>query len=164
MRSWSTRSKEAASLFNPAFCCAVLSATVSNYSQQDNLGMPFPLAFIVLPVILHKRTRNTLPYNTRTSLAAWLEEKPYARIQFYERAISLKPFVREAILFGVTNDWLVIESGRLKSKLADSKFKNFLQHMDGEARECVLRARLVGKWFAAAGSAETVLSLWEVNP
>ncbi|WKZ35797.1 MAG: DUF6521 family protein [Anaerolineales bacterium] len=164
MRSWPTRSKEAAYLFNPAFCCAVLSATVSNYSQQDNLGMPFPFAFIVLPVILHKQTRNTLPYNTRTSLAAWLEEKPYARIQFYERAISLKSFVREAILFGIVNDWLLIESGRLKSKLVDSKFKNFLQQMDGEARECVLRARLVGKWFAVAGSAETVLSLWEVNP
>lgn len=164
MRPWLSRSKEAANLFNPAFCCAVLSATVCNYSQQDNLGMPFPLAFIVLPVILHKQTRNALPYNTRTSLAAWLEEKPYARIQFYERAISLKPFVREAILYGVTSDWLAIESGRLKTKLTDSKFKNFLQLMDGEARECVLRARLVGKWFAVAGSAETILSLWEVNP
>jgi hypothetical protein len=164
MRPWLARSKEVANLLNPAFCCTVLSAVVSNYSSRDNLGMPYPLAFVVMPVILHKQTRNVLPINTRTSLAAWLEEKPMSRVQFYERAISLKPFVREAILFGVTNDWLVIESGRLKSKLADSKFKNFLQHMDGEARECVLRARLVGKWFAAAGSAETVLSLWEVNP
>lgn len=163
MRPWSTRPKEAANLLNPAFCCTVLSAAVSNYSLQDNLGMPYPLAFIIMPVILHKQTRILLPFNTRTSLAAWLEEKPTVRIQFYERATSLKPFVREAILFGAANGWLSIESGRLKSQLVDSRFKNFLQYLDGEARECVLRARLVGKWFASAGSAETVMSLWEVS-
>lgn len=163
MRPWSTRSKEIANLLNPAFCCTVLSAVVSNYSSQSILGMPYPLAFVVIPVILHKKTRNNLPFNTRTSLAAWLEEKPMARVQFYERAISLKPFVREAILFGVNHNWLVIESGLLKSKLPDSKFRSFLQKLDGEARDCVLRARLVGKWFASAGSAESILSLWEVS-
>jgi hypothetical protein len=126
--------------------------------------MPFSLAFIVMPVILHKQTRDSLPFNTRTSLAAWLEEKPIARIQFYERAMSLKPFVREAILFGLVNYWLTVDSGRLKSNLSDTTFKNSLKHLDGEARECVLRARLVGKWFSAAGSAETVMSLWEVRP
>jgi hypothetical protein len=163
MRPWSTRSREAANLLNPAFCCTVLSAVVSNYSSQESLGMPYPLAFVALPVILHKQTRNSLPFNTRTSLAAWLEEKPIARVQFYERAISLKPFVREAILFGVIHNWLTIESGYLRSNHTDSKFRNSLQQLNGEARECVLRARLVGKWFAAAGSAETVMSLWEVS-
>ena len=164
MRPWLNRSKEVANLLNPAFCCAVLSATVANYSRKEYPGMPFPLSFIALPVILHKQTRNALPFNTRTSLPAWMEEKPFVRIQFYDRAISLKPFVREAILFGTAHNWLVIESGRLKSKLPDSKFKNFLQDLNGEARECVLSARLVGKWFAAAGTAETVMALWEVRP
>jgi hypothetical protein len=164
MRPWANRSKETANLLNPAFCCVVLSACVTNYSRENYPGMSFPLSFIVLPVILHKQTRDALPFNTRTSLTAWIEEKPFVRIQFYERAISLKPFVREAILFGIVNDWLVIESGLLKSRLPDPKFKHFLQDLDGEARECVLRARLVGKWFAAAGTAETVMALWEVRP
>ena len=103
MRQWVYRSKEAANLFNPPFCCAALLATVVNYGQQVGLGMPFPLAFIALPVILHKQTRNVLPLNTKTSLAAWLEQNPTAKVQFYERAISVKPFVREAILFGLNN-------------------------------------------------------------
>lgn len=164
MRSWSYRPRETANLINPAFCCSILSASVSNYTQQDSRGMPFSLAFIVMPVILHKRTRAALPINTRTSLAAWLEEKPIMRVQFYERAISLKPFVSEAILFGLVHNWLTIDAGRLKSNLPDMRFKNSLQSLEGEARECVMRARLVGRWFAAAGSAETVMSLWEVRP
>jgi len=164
MRQWAQRSKEAANLFNPPFCCAALTATIVNYFQEVNLGMPFPLAFIALPVILHKQTRNALPFNTRTSLSAWLEENPVVKVQFYERAVSIKPFVGEAILFGVHNNLLYFQSGRLRSYLNDDKVKSFLQKSEGEARECIMRARLLGKWFALAGSPETVMALWEVRP
>jgi hypothetical protein len=164
MRPWTSRSKEAAYLFNPAFSCAILTATIVNYSLKDNLGMPFPLAFITLPVILHKQTRAVLPFNTRTSLAAWLEEKPLVRVQFYDRAVTLKPFVREAILFGTTQNWLTIEAGRLTSSLSEAKVTKFLKETKGEARDCILRARLFGKWLALAGSAETIMALWEIRP
>jgi len=164
MRQWAYRSKEAANLFNPPFCCAALIATAVNYFKEIGQGIPFPLAYIALPVILHKQTRNTLPLNTRTSLAAWLEQNPIVKVQFYERAISIKPFVREAILFGIHNDLLYFQSGSLKSYLSDNKVKSFLQNTEGEARECIMRARLLGKWFALAGSPETVMALWEVRP
>jgi hypothetical protein len=164
MRHWANRSKEAANLFNPPFCCAALVATVANYSQEINIGMPFPLAFIALPVILHKQTRSVLPYSTKTSLAAWLEQNPSVKIQFYERAVSIKPFVQEAILFGVNNNILYFETGRLRSSVQDNKVKSFLQKTDGEARECIMRARLLGRWFALAGSPESVMALWEVRP
>lgn len=164
MRSWAKRSKEAAYLFNPAFCCATLAATIVSYQQEAGLGLPFPLAFIAIPVLLHKQTRNALPFNTRTSLAAWLEEHPFAKVQFYERAISVKPFVREAILFGIRDNKLHFQSGTLLSSISNGKVKAFLQKTEGEARECIMRARLLGKWFALAGSPETVMGLWEIQP
>jgi hypothetical protein len=165
MRSWSKRSKEVANLFNPPFCCATLTASVVSYSQENgNSGMPFPIAFIGLPVIFHKQTRKIIPINTRTSLAAWLEENPSVRIQFYERVITIKPFVREAILFGIQNNWLSIKSGNIFSSLNNSQIKTLLQKTDGEARECIMKARLLGKWFALAGSPEAIMALWEVRP
>ena len=164
MRSWSDRSKEAAYLFNPAFCCVVLTSSTVSYSIENKVGMPFPLAFIVLPVVLHKQTRKLLPYNTRTSLAAWIERNPISRVQFYERAISLKPFVREAISLGIQREWLSLKSAHLLSNLTNNDVRLFLNQLEGEARECLLRSRLVGKWFANAGSPETVMALWEVKP
>ncbi len=161
---WNARSREVGILFNPAFCCVILSSSVVGYSNQESRGMPFSLAYLVLPLVLHKPTRDALPMNTRTSLAAWLEENPSVRIQFHERVKSLKPFVGEAIIFGTRYNWLSIQNGFIKSSLSDTRIKGFLSKTQGEARECVMRARLVGRWMAAAGPAETVMGLWEIRP
>lgn len=161
---WNTRSREVATLFNPAFCCVVLSASVAGYSTQEPRGMHFSLAYVVLPLVLHKQTRDALPMNTRTSLAAWLEENPSSRIQFHERVKSLKPFVGEAIIFGDRYKWLSIQDGYIKCSVSDTRIKGFLLKTQGEARECVMRARLVGRWMATAGPAETVMGLWEIRP
>lgn len=162
--SWKMRSKEVGILFNPAFCCVVLSSSVIGYATENVQGMSFTLAYLVLPLVLHKHTRAILPLNTRTSLAAWLEENPSVRIQFHERVTSLRPLVGESILFGYQYNWLSIQSGYITSTLSDKRVRGFLQKTQGEARECIMRARLVGKWFAASGPAETVLGLWEIRP
>jgi hypothetical protein len=164
IRPWLTRSKEAAFLFNPAFCCTVISSSIVSYTLENHDGMPFPLVFIVLPIVLHKQTRNLLPFNTRTSLAAWLEKNPIVRIQFYDRAISLKPFVREALIFGFQRNWLTLNSAHIQSTLSNQDVRLFLDREEGEARECMVKSRLVGKWLANAGSPETIMAFWEVKP
>lgn len=162
--SWKKRSKELGTLLNPAFCCVVLSSSIIGYSSLDDRGMPFPLAYLVLPIVLHKPTRDKLPINTRTSLAAWLEVHPFARIQFYERVVSLKPYVGEAIIFGTKYNWLSISESHIQSPFRNNRVDGFIQTTQGETRECIMKARLVGKWLAAAGTAETVMGLLEIRP
>jgi hypothetical protein len=164
IRPWNQRSQETAYLFNPPFCCAVLTSAIGGYLQEDERGMPFPLAYIVLPVILHKKTRENLATSTRTPLAAWMEEHPEVKVQFYERAVAMKSFVGEGILFGIHNNWLTLDKGNLKTSLKSSKIQNIINKSEGEAKVCVLKARLIGKWFALAGSPETIMALWEVRP
>jgi hypothetical protein len=165
MKPWSERPREEAHLINPAFCCAVLTSSVAGYGSLESEGMPFPLTFIVLPTVLHKLTREAFPRNTRTSLAAWLEENAVAKVQFHERLVSLMPFVREALLFGMLRNWLILTNfGRVQTDKTESDVQGFIRKSTGEAKGCLSRALFIGKWFAASGSAQTVMALWGVRP
>ncbi len=165
MKAWFSRAKEEAYLLNPAFCCATLSVAMRNYTTVKNEGVPFSLVFMFLPIVLHKPTRENLPPNTRTSMAAWLQENPGARVLFYERLISLKPHTREAIRFGMLLDWIIVRNGGLlETTLSNTEITRTTRTLSDEARECVMRARFVGKWFAEAGETHTAMAFWGVRP
>ena len=165
MRTWTARPKEEAYLLNPAFCCTTLAAAICGYANVREEGVPFPLAFMFLPIVLHKPTRDRLPPNTRTSMAAWLQDYSDARVLFYERLVSLKPHTREAVQFGMLVDWIVPrDGGFLGTTLSESDVNRSIRKLADEARECVMRARFLGKWFAAAGATHTVMAFWGVLP
>lgn len=165
MKPWIERPREEAHLLNPAFCCVLLTSSVVGYSSVEPKGMPLSLIFMVLPIVLHKQTREALPSNTRTSLAAWLQRNPQSKIQYHERIVSLLPFVKEALLFGMINKWIAIrEGGKIQSKLTESNIRDIPRKTTKETSDYIMRAKFVGKWFASAGSAQTVMTLWGVRP
>jgi len=165
MRTWTARPKDEAYLLNPAFCCTTLAAAIWSWASVREEGVPYPLAFMFLPIVLHKPTRDRLPPSTRTSMAAWLQENPDARVLFYERLVSLKRHTKEAIQFGMLENWIVQRNGGLlETTLNDSDVKRNTRRLTDEARECVLRARFLGKWFASAGATHTVMTFWGVRP
>ncbi|NQT81595.1 hypothetical protein HQ563_01125 [bacterium] len=165
MKSWAVRPKEEAYLLNPAFCCTTLAAAVRGYSSARKEGVPFPLLFMVPPIVLHKPTRDALPRSARTSIPAWLQENPAARVLFYERLVSLKPYIKEAIQFGMLLDWIVPRGGGvLETTLSEREINRAIRTLTDEACVCVMRARFLGKWFAAAGAAHTVMAFWGVRP
>ena len=165
MKSWAKRPKEEAFLLNPAFCSTAITASVAGYTTIDSEGMPIPIVFLVLPIVLHKPTRELLPPNVRTSLPAWIQENASVRILFYERAKSLIPYTKEAVLFGLVHKTLELQqNGKLQTNILDSKVSSLSQKLEEEVKECILRARFVGRWLAAAGSPQTVMALWGVCP
>lgn len=165
MRTWALRPKEEAHLLNPAFCCTALAAAIHGYSSVKEDGVPLPLTFMFLPIVLHKPTREALPPNTRTSMAAWLQENSLARVLFFERLCSLKPHTREALQFGMLIEWIVAHpGGLLKTTLGPNDVERAIRTLADEARECVMRARFIGKWFALAGAAHTVMAFWGIRP
>ncbi len=164
MKCWAERPTEIANLLNPAFCCVCLSSSVLGYCDLDSEGMPYPLSFMVLPIVLHKTTRETLPRDIRTSLLLWLQQHPEAKVQYAERVIALKPHTREALIFGSVHGYLSFEkSGRIKAMATNAQAGRFVRLHENEARECVGRARFVGKWLASGGTAATVMALWGIG-
>jgi hypothetical protein len=164
MRPWIERPREVAHLLNPAFCSVVISSACVGYDEIVDSGLMFPLAFMVLPIVLHKPTRTALPHSIRTSLPSWIQENSFARVQFYERLISLKPYTSEAIYYTLRYNLVELQAGGTLRAVNGGFFSKAISNLEEEARECVLKARFLGKWFASVGSVETTMSLWGVRP
>lgn len=165
MKEWLERPTEIGNNFNPAFCGWLLHEAVQGYCSATNSGMPFSLIFLILPVVLHRPTRNMLPRSTATALHPWLRAHPEAKIGLAERVSQLATITREATLFlsvrgllAVTDDAALTVAGKL------GRGKASIMDASEELRICVGRSKMVGAWFAAAGDAATIFQMWGVRP
>lgn len=165
MKSWTERTREEAHLLNPPFCCVALTSGCAGFSESSGQPLPFALAFMVLPIVLHKHTRESLPRTTRTSVPAWLQGHAEVRIGFHERLMALKPHTREALRYGLVFDWMAMgDSGRIRCVVTSNQIKRTIRLLNGDAQECISRARFLGKWFGTSPSTETLMALWGIRP
>jgi hypothetical protein len=155
------RPREAAALLNPGFVALLLAHAARQHQDHTRVSMAWPLAFLVAPLVLHEPTRRQLPRAVSTSLVTWTQREPVLRAGLPARAQALTPTVREALRFGVRLGALRLEGPALivprvpGSPPADAS---------AEVRECVMRARLLGRWFAAVGDPATIMLTLGVSP
>ncbi|ASV19575.1 TPA: three component ABC system middle component [Enterobacter ludwigii] len=166
MEPWSSRPIEESYLFNPAFCVLLIANTSSEFNKKTGCSLPFALAFIILPIILHQKTRKALPATTVTSLMAWCQDNRDTMINFPDRVRRLNGITRESILFGTRQSALCLdENGDLKkgAKLLPPTEKR-TPLLTQEAGECIERAAFLGRWLAAAGTTATIYAAWGIAP
>ena len=165
MTSWRDRSFEEKALLTPSFCGCLLWHAARGYLKETRVGLPFVESFLVLPIILHRGTRDALPRNVRTSLPVWLQENALARGRIASRAQLLVPFTKEALIFAGVHGLIKVENGEVQA--ANNWTNAITRNMNGtseEVRACYRRAEFLGRWFATTGSAPTVLALIGVRP
>ncbi|MHB8793181.1 MAG: three component ABC system middle component [Thermoleophilia bacterium] len=142
-----------------------MTSACAGYEEASIEPLPFALSFMVLPIVLHKNTRETLPRTSRTSIPMWLQEHAEARLGFHERLMALQPITREAIQYGLAFNWISMsEAGGISSAVSDAMINRAIRSLVDDAHDCVQRARFLGKWFAAAASTETTMALWGIRP
>lgn len=160
MTSWASRSTEERALLNPAFCSCLLWQAATGYRSIAIAPLPFDVAFLVLPIVLHRGTRELLPKRSTTSLAVWLNENPLSQSYIADRAQILVPFTKEAMMFGGIHGLFNITDGAIT---ANSDWKKSLatnlRDSTDEVRLCERRAEFTGKWLAKAGSPSTVMAI-----
>lgn len=162
MKNWNLRTHEVAFLLNPAFCGRVLYSTIKTYNEKANRALPFPLIYLVLPLVLHKETRANI--NSRTQLQLWVQRYPQLLIDFPKRARELVPITNESVEFLLqTGNIILTPNGELEisptlKSLSKTKF------VDDEISECLKKGEHVAKWFVAAGKAETIYIELGVRP
>jgi hypothetical protein len=109
MLAWNQRPIEVANLFNPAFCALLLRQAVAGYQKISGHGMDYAMAFVVLPVVLHKATREALPYASTTKLHMWMQKHHEVRIGFTERMQNMVQITKEALLFALQRNALALD-------------------------------------------------------
>lgn len=163
---WDQRPREEANLFNPAFCAVILSEFVKEFQKAKGSSCPYALLFCALPIALHGKTRWALPSTTLTSLYTWRERNPEVLVGFAVRARSLRPIAQEALRFAIDRAALAFagDGGLVRGARPLTVGKKFEDGLTVDASECVVTARMLGRWFAKAGTTSTIMAAWGVKP
>lgn len=155
MKSWRERDPQLAALFNPAFCACIVYTAVNRFQKSDHQGLPFPLLFLILPVVLNRSVRETLPSSTRTPFHLWIARSPEIKIGFAHRVSNLVPITQEALLFLLQRQRVRSEQARIM-KWKPIRGLSSLTQGTTEIAELTNSARILGGVLAKAHDAESV--------
>lgn len=162
MKNWNMRTHEVAFLLNPAFCGRVLYSTIRTYNKTSKRAFPFPLIYLVLPLVLHKGTRTYI--NSRTKLVLWVQQHPQLLIDFPLRARDLVPITNEAVEFLLQTEKVFLTSNGELEISPTSKILSTTKFIDDEIKDCLQKGEHVARWFVTAGKVETIYIELGVRP
>lgn len=165
MTQWLNRSPEERALLNPSFFSLLFWHAATGHMVEGGAGLPFGTAFLVLPIVLHRETRESLPKTVTTSLPVWLENNQLVRARLAERARTLVPYTKESLIFGGIRGMLKVSADVVSTEQGwKRKISAELRRSSDEVRSCAKRADFLGRWFARTGSPATVMALMGVRP
>ncbi|WP_175772235.1 three component ABC system middle component [Paraburkholderia phenazinium] len=171
MTSWHERTIEQRDLLNPAFCAVVLWHIALGYREEalstgsGESGLPLELSFVGASLVLRGQTRSKLPGTIRTSLIAWLQDNPLERSAIARGVEILRPYVREAIIFGVHHGALMTAGPCLAPiDSAKKKMTIYVKQASPDVQDCVRRGQFVGRWLQKNGTSGTTLALLGLQP
>lgn len=168
MKTWAERAHEERHLLNPAFCSALLWAAARGAASRPSsarASLSFLEAFLILPLVLHQKTRKTIPNILTSSLPVWINAQPLIVASLLNRARSLVPYTKEGISFGGCHRLIEVSADQIfSSSVVERSMNRMLRQSSEEVRECMKKAEFVGKWFAHTGAPETIFTLLGIRP
>lgn len=162
MKRWDQRPFEIRNLFNPAFCGLVLFRALEKFEKEDDRGMPFSLSLLVLPLCLHKDSREVIASSPRSYLLKITEKNQQIIVGFAERVTQMLPCTFEG--FGLLMDRgciTVTENGRIQTR--PDMVRKTIKGTD-ETVSCQKVARIIGKEFARIADRTTVYTTFGIRP
>lgn len=161
MKRWSERPIEIRNLFNPAFCGLVLHRSLNAFAGVDDRGMPFSLSLLVLPLCLHRQTREVLQLGNRSYFLKIAAEHPELQVGLAGRCADILPFTFEALGFlmhvgelGVRPDGRLEPGGDVRKTPSGTK----------ETVACQRAAAFLGREFAKIGDRGTIYATLGLRP
>lgn len=124
--------------------------------------MPFSLSLLVLPLCLHKDSRDVVASSSRSYLLKTTEKNQQVMIGFADRATQMLPYALEG--FGLLMErgcLTVTEDGRFQT--VPDKVRKSIKGTD-ETISCQRVARIVGREFARIADRATVYTTFGIRP
>lgn len=161
--TWEQRSIITANLLNPAFCGEIIRLATSSYEKKAGKPLAFPLSFLILPLVLHKKTRDTLPKTIATKLHDWLSSNDELKIGMAERIKYLVPYTRETILFLLFHEVLSLDNAGQLTVTSTSKVQ-YPDSLTEEIHEILKKSQSIGRWMAVFPRESMVYTMFGIQP
>lgn len=139
------RAPEAVALFNTVFASEVLVNACWSRAEADGAGLEWATAFLILPLTLHPPTRDSLPTQSRVTLARWAIRHPDLLADMQTRVVTMADPTRRAIRHGLRTGRLGLDRSNL---VALKRPRSPGADWPDELRLSARAARLCGRWFS----------------
>lgn len=162
MKRWDQRPFEIRNLFNPAFCGLVLFRGLHGYEEEDARGMPFSLSLLVLPLCLHKESREVISSSPRSYLLKTMEKNQQVMVGLVDRVTQTLPYAFEAFGLLMERGCITItNAGCIRT--VPNKVRKAVSGT-AETISCQKVARIVGREFARIADRVTVYTTFGIRP
>lgn len=123
--------------------------------------MPFSLSLLVLPLCLHRQSREVLRAGKKSYFLKVIAEHPEMHVGLARRCTDILPFTFEGFAFLTQSGALLVHpSGRL---MIGSGVRKTISGTE-ESIECQRAAVFLGKEFARIGDRSTIYTTLGVRP
>lgn len=162
MKRWDQRPFEIRNLFNPAFCGLVLFRALHGYEEENVHGLPFSLSLLVLPLSLHKGSREVIAGNPLSYLLKTTEKNQHMMVGFASRVTHMLPYTFEGFGLLMERGCITIQNdGRIQT--VPNKVRKTIKGTP-ETISCQRVARIVGKEFARIADQTTIYTTFGIRP
>ncbi len=161
--SWTERNKIVANLFNPAFCGEIIRATVKEYNKHTSTNFPYAFAFLVLPIVLHKATRERMPRSVRTYFFVWVEQNDDLFFDFSKRTRGMVKYTKEALSFLLIHNKIELNVNA-EILATDERIKKINKEDYEEYNGILKRAEMLGKWLSTTSDVKSIYSFLRITP
>lgn len=149
-------------MFNPALVSITIATAANEYEATAGFPMPWPLAHLVTPLVLHRPTREVLPRTKATSLTKWASDNTVIIAGFPARAKQMAPYVREGLRFGLREGAIeVIGGDGLRSQVETQRH---VRKVAGDLPRIYRASGMIGRVFGRAGNAASIYAALRVQP
>jgi hypothetical protein len=159
--AWDERSTALAAMLNPVLVSVLIASAADRYEHETGSPMPWELSFLVVPMSLHRGTRDVIPNRINSNLAKWVEDNAVLRAGLAPRARSLAPYVREGFRVGVRHAAITVHAGGGISGSLAGRLPSIAHDY---IRPLTTTAAFLGRWFGHMGSSSTVFAVLGVKP
>jgi hypothetical protein len=148
---------------NPGLGAYLIWQCVLGYQEESGEAMPFPLAFLVLPLVLHKSTLEAIATTRKSSglalFAAKLAIERENLLAVHERARILRRLTMDSLGVGVTAKLMLVhyESPSLRAYPAGESFKKPV--VPERLKAFSPASQKLGYWFQKAGLHQVAITL-----
>ena len=158
------RPAEEARIFNPAFCGELIGRTVCEYHRTRQEALSVVISFVILPLTLHRPTREALPKRANTAFAGWVAEHAPLLAELPTRSRHLRPISREALMFAIRHRLLTIGEAGLFPSVERVRLNTQLAVRTDEVDATRRAAGLLGRWFARQSTQTSILKGMGIAP
>ncbi|WGT39135.1 DUF6521 family protein [Lysinibacillus sp. 1 U-2021] len=163
MKIWSSRPVEVANYYNPAYLGRIIYSIIKSFQSTKPQGVPYDLLFILMPLILVKPYRESLPTNTRTHFQNWIQNNEELKIDYALVIKDIMPYIKEALIFLLQRDLIILNNNGYLI-LGNKKLTSISKQDSKEIKTNINKAIFVGKWFAKNSDKELIYILLGVKP